>query len=64
MKTIHRKLTLILTFVVACTVFVFGLFCVYKPIQAKAAETVGFSVREPGNIGVEKIVLSPGEIVF
>lgn len=43
MKTIHRKLTLILTFIVACTVFVFGLFCVYKPIQAKAAETVGFS---------------------
>ena len=43
MKTLHRKLTLILTFVVACTVFVFGLFCVYKPIQAKAAETVGFS---------------------
>lgn len=43
MKTLHRKLTLILTFIVACTVFVFGLFCVYKPIQAKAAETVGFS---------------------
>ena len=43
MKTLHRKLTIILTFIVACTVFVFGLFCVYKPIQAKAAETVGFS---------------------
>ena len=43
MKTLQRQLTIILTFVVACTVFVIGLFCAYKPIQAKASETVGFS---------------------
>ena len=43
MITLQRQLTIILTFVVACTVFVIGLFCAYKPIQAKASETVGFS---------------------
>lgn len=32
--------------------------------SGKSTLTVGFSVREPGNIGVEKIELSPGEIVF
>ena len=39
MKTIHRKLTLILTFVVACAMFAIGLFCVYKPIKTKAETT-------------------------
>lgn len=32
--------------------------------SGKNTLTVGFSVKEPGNIGVEKIELSPGEIVF
>ena len=32
--------------------------------SGKTTLTVGFSVKEPGNIGVEKIELSPGEIVF
>lgn len=32
--------------------------------SGKNTLTVGFSVRERGNIGVEKIELSPGEIVF
>lgn len=32
--------------------------------SGKSTLTVGFSVREPGSIGVEKIELSPGEIVF
>ena len=32
--------------------------------SGKSTLTVGFSVRKPGNIGVEKIELSPGEIVF
>ena len=39
MKTLHRKLTLILTFVVACAMFAIGLFCVYKPIKTKAETT-------------------------
>ena len=43
MKTLHRQRKLILTILTACTVFVIGLFCAYKPIQAKASETVGFS---------------------
>ena len=32
--------------------------------SGKNTLTVSFSVKEPGNIGVEKIELSPGEIVF
>ena len=32
--------------------------------SGKTTLTVGFSVKEPGNIGVEKIELSLGEIVF
>ena len=32
--------------------------------SGKSTLTVGFSVREPGSVGVEKIELSPGEIVF
>ena len=32
--------------------------------SGKTTLTVGFSVKEPGNIGVEKIELAPGEIVF
>ena len=32
--------------------------------SGKNTLTVGFSVKEPGNIGVEKIELNPGEIVF
>lgn len=32
--------------------------------SGKTTLTFGFSVKEPGNIGVEKIELSPGEIVF
>lgn len=32
--------------------------------SGKSTLTFGFSVREPGSIGVEKIELSPGEIVF
>ena len=32
--------------------------------SGKTTLTVGFSVKEPGNIGVEKIELNPGEIVF
>lgn len=43
MKTLHRQRKLILTILTACTVFVIGLFCAYKPIKAKAAETIGFS---------------------
>ena len=43
MKTLQRKLTIILTFLVACAMFAIGLLCVYKPIKAKAAETIGFS---------------------
>lgn len=39
MKTLHRKLTLILTFLVACAMFAIGLFCVYKPIKTKAETT-------------------------
>ena len=43
MKTLHRQRKLILTILTACAMFVIGLFCAYKPIQAKASETVGFS---------------------
>jgi len=32
--------------------------------SGKNTLTVSFSVKEPGNIGVEKIELNPGEIVF
>ena len=32
--------------------------------SGKNTLTVGFSVQEPGSVGVEKIELSPGEIVF
>ena len=32
--------------------------------SGKTTLTVGFSVKEPGSVGVEKIELSPGEIVF
>lgn len=32
--------------------------------SGKTTLTVSFSVKEPGNIGVEKIELNPGEIVF
>ena len=32
--------------------------------SGKNTLTVGFSVKEPGTIGVEKIELNPGEIVF
>ena len=44
MKTLQRKVTIILTFVVACAMFVIGLFCAYKPIQAKAAEEGVFKI--------------------
>ena len=43
MKTLQRQRKLILTILTACTMFVIGLLCVYKPIKAKAAETIGFS---------------------
>lgn len=43
MKTLHRQRKLILTILTACAMFVIGLFCAYKPIKAKAAETIGFS---------------------
>lgn len=43
MKTLQRQRKLILTILTACAMFVIGLFCAYKPIQAKASETVGFS---------------------
>lgn len=42
MKTLHRQRKLILTILTACAMFVIGLFCAYKPIKAKAAETMGF----------------------
>lgn len=32
--------------------------------SGKTTLTVGFSVKEPGSVGVEKIELAPGEIVF
>ena len=32
--------------------------------SGKSTLTIGFSVQEPGSVGVEKIELSPGEIVF
>lgn len=32
--------------------------------SGKNTLTIGFSVQEPGSVGVEKIELSPGEIVF
>ena len=32
--------------------------------SGKTTLTVGFSVKEPGSVGVEKIELNPGEIVF
>ena len=32
--------------------------------SGKTTLTVGFSVKEPGSVGVEKIELTPGEIVF
>lgn len=32
--------------------------------SGKTTLTVSFSVKEPGNIGVEKIEINPGEIVF
>ena len=32
--------------------------------SGKTTLTVGFSVKEPGSVGVEKIALAPGEIVF
>lgn len=43
MKTLQRQRKLILTILTACAMFVIGLFCAYKPIKAKAAETIGFS---------------------
>ena len=60
MKTLHRKLTIILTFVVACAMFAIGLFCAYKPIKAKAAETIGFSFEKisPGASEYEDPTLS------
>lgn len=39
MKTLQRKLTIILTFVVACAMFAIGLLCVYKPIKTRAETT-------------------------
>jgi len=39
MKTLQRKVTIILTFVVACAMFAIGLLCVYKPIKTRAETT-------------------------
>lgn len=39
MKTLQRKLTIILTFLVACAMFAIGLLCVYKPIKTRAETT-------------------------
>lgn len=60
MKTLQRKVTIILTFVVACAMFAIGLFCAYKPIKAKAAETIGFSFEKisPGASEYEDPTLS------
>ena len=44
MKTLQRQRKLILTILTACAMFVIGLFCAYKPIQAKAAEEGVFKI--------------------
>ena len=43
MTAIHKKRLVIIAILTACAMFVIGLFCAYKPIKAKAAETIGFS---------------------
>ena len=60
MKTLHRQRKLILTILTACAMFVIGLFCAYKPIKAKAAETIGFSFEKisPGASEYEDPTLS------
>ena len=39
MKTLQRKLTIILTFIVASAMLAIGLLCVYKPIKTRAETT-------------------------
>lgn len=39
MKTLQRKLTIILTFIVACAMLAIGLLCVHKPIKTRAETT-------------------------
>lgn len=39
MKTLHKKLTLILTLLTACAMLAIGLFCVYNPLRAGAEVT-------------------------
>ena len=60
MKTLHRQRKLILTILTACAMFAIGLFCAYKPIKAKAAETIGFSFEKisPGASEYEDPTLS------
>ena len=60
MKTLQRQRKLILTILTACTMFVIGLLCVYKPIKAKAAETIGFSFEKisPGASAYEDPTIS------
>ena len=60
MKTLQRQRKLILTILTACAMFAIGLFCAYKPIQAKAAETIGFSFEKisPGASEYEDPTLS------
>ena len=46
MKTLHKKRTMLLTFLTACAAIAIGLFCALNPFHVNAAETLGFEYND------------------